>query len=60
MTVQASREMVPVATAALRWRLAREIVIRRIQTGKIRGEQREGKWYAEVPPEEDHKGGRKR
>lgn len=38
-------EFVPIAEAAMRTRMTREMVLRRVQRGVLRGEQRDGKWY---------------
>lgn len=41
------QERIPVSTAALRLRLNREQLIRRIQQGEIAGGQEGGRWYVD-------------
>ena len=44
--------LTPVAVVAARLRVTREIVIRRITMGELRGELRTGRWLAELPNEQ--------
>jgi hypothetical protein len=44
-----SATLEPVAAVALKLGLTREVVIRKVTRGELRGEQREGRWYAETP-----------
>lgn len=41
-------ELTPVANAAVKLRLTREQVVRRIQLGQIEGRQVAGRWFVEV------------
>ena len=41
-------ERVPLATAALRLAMNRERLLRRIQSGEIRGEQVDGRWFVDA------------
>ena len=46
-----TEEFLPLSRAAVLHRMSRERLLRRVQSGDVRGEMRDGRWYVAAPEE---------
>jgi hypothetical protein len=42
-------QLVPLTQAAIAWKITRERLTRRVMTGAVEGEMRDGRWFVALP-----------